>query len=396
MPILRIKILKIISKCLIFLILIGVSKSSLTSQNLHEIGFGNISSLGMSFGSITNGIEPFGFNGTQNMLSNQGLDEDVHILSSDIHSTTEVENAKHRFEARMYKCVEKLKAATSVEDSTNLLSTMSELVKKAWAIPSHGHDLGISLCNILRAQGGLKIIVDNCNSENADVQFCSAELLEQCLSTENRTYVVENGLERVVRVAVTCSNKSQDSRYSRVGTGILEHLFKHSEPTCSDVIRLGGLKAIVYKCRSFDVETLRHCATALANLSLYGGHENQEAMIRQKVPVWLFTLALNNDDNIKYYACLAISALVANKEIEAAVIESGTLNLVEPFVTNHSPEEFAKSHVGHVHGQSKNWLQRLVNVLESKREEARSLAAFHFAMEAGIKKRQGNTQVKYF
>lgn len=353
-----------------------------------------MSSLGMSFAGMTNGIEPFGFNGTQQMLNNQGLEEDVHILSSDIHPTSEVESAKHRFEARMYKCVEKLKTASSVEESTTLLSTMSELMKKAWAIPSHGHDLGASLCNILRIQGGLKIVVDNCSSENADVQFCSAELLEQCLSTENRTYVVENGLEKVVRVAVSCSNKTTE-KYSRVGTGILEHLFKHSETTCSDVIRLGGLKAVLYKCRSFDIETLRHCATALANLSLYGGHENQEAMIRHKVPVWLFTLAFNNDDNIKYYACLAISSLVANKEIEAAVIQSGTLDLVEPFVTNHSPDEFAKSHIGHVHGQSKNWLQRLVNVLESKREEARSLAAFHFAMEAGIKKRQGNTQVKY-
>lgn len=84
---------------------------------------------------------------------------------------------------------------------------------------------------------------------------------------------------------------------------------------------------------------------------------------------------------------------MANKEIEAAVLRSGTLELVEPFVTSHTPDEFANSTVAHVHGQSKNWLHKLVPVLNSKREEARSLAAFHFAMEAGIKKRQGNTNV---
>lgn len=173
----------------------------------------------------------------------------------------------------------------------------------------------------------------------------------------------------------------------------MEHLFKHSEGTCEDVIRLGGLDAVIYECRRNDVETLRHCASALANLSLYGGADNQEAMIKREVPVWLFPLAFHDDDNIKYYACLAIAVLVANKEIEADVLKSGTLNLVEPFITSHNPSEFAKSNLSHAHGQSKNWLQRLVPVLSSKREEARNLAAFHFCMEAGIKKSQGNTEV---
>lgn len=175
--------------------------------------------------------------------------------------------------------------------------------------------------------------------------------------------------------------------------GLLEHLFKHCEGTCESVIRLGGLDAVLFECRKNDVETLRHCASALANLSLYGGAENQVAMIKRKVPMWLFPLAFHTDDNVKYYACLAIAALVANKEIEAEVLKSGTLNLVEPFVTTHNPSEFAKSNLSHAHGQSQNWLRRLVPVLSSKREEARNLAAFHFCMEAGIKKAQNNTKI---
>lgn len=351
--------------------------------------FGN---FGMSFGSISGSCEPFSFNGNTLLAITEGLDEDMETLSKE-SPPSDVEKAMSRICSRMATCVEKLKTA-SIEEAIDLLATMSDMVRKAWAIPNYGHDLGINLCDILRKNGGLKIIVDNCSHDDANLQFRSAELLEQCMSTENRTFVVENGLEKVVKVACMCNNKSSLA-YSRVGTGILAHLFKHSESTCSDVIRMKGLQTVLYNCRTADVETLRHCATALANLSLYGGPENQEAMIKHKVPVWLFPLAFNNDDNIKYYACLAISSLVANKEIEAAVLRSGTLDLVEPFVTSHNPEEFAKSHVGHVHGQSKNWLLRLVNVLDSKREEARSLAAFHFAMEAGIKKRQGNTQVSY-
>lgn len=170
-------------------------------------------------------------------------------------------------------------------------------------------------------------------------------------------------------------------------------MFKHSEVTCSDVIKLGGLDVLLYECRRRDIATLRHCAGALANLSLYGGAENQELMIKRNAPNWLFTLAFNTDDNIKYYAFLAIAVLVANKEIEAAVLKSETLNLIDPFVTSHTPSKFAKSNLAHAHGQSHQWLERLVPVLSSIREEACNLAAFHFCMEAGIKKLQGKSLI---
>lgn len=373
----------------------GVSKTSASHQTVKHADYTN---GGSSTGSpivtsptqdmFASGLPPLP--GNQRLALNQAVAEDLELLRSPT-TQSEVEKAIARFASRMTACVEQLKTADELE-AVELLSSMSTIIRKAWAVPTYGHDLGFTMCNILRANGGLDVILQNCSSGSEDLQFASARLLEQCLSTENRSYVVEHGLEAVVQVACACSFNNQVS-FSRVGTGILCHLFKHSESTCSELIRLGALKSILYDCRTSDVETLRHCASALANLTLYGGPENHQAMIKHKAPVWLFPLAFNLDDNIKYYACLAIAALVANKEIEAAVMKSGTLDLVEPFVTSHNPEEFAKSHVAHVHGQSKDWLLRFVPVLDSNREEARSLAAFHFAMEAGIKKRQGNTSV---
>nr|XP_018900364.1 PREDICTED: sterile alpha and TIR motif-containing protein 1 isoform X3 [Bemisia tabaci] len=281
----------------------------------------------------------------------------------------------------------------SEAEAPRTLNCINEMMQKAWAVPTHGHELGYSLCNTLRNCGGLDLLMTNCSSTNDDLRFSTAKLLEQCLTTENRAHVVANGLEKVVKAACSCTKNTHSAQHSRVGTGILEHLFKHSEGACSDLIDLGGLDTVLFECRKSDIETLRHCAGALANLSLYGGADNQEAMIQRKAPMWLFPLAFNNDDHIKYYACLAITILVANKEIEAAVLQSGTLDLVEPFVTSHSPSEFAKSNEAHAHGQSKNWLQKLVPVLNSKREEARNLAAFHFCMEAGIKKQQGKSDL---
>ncbi|XP_035907893.1 NAD(+) hydrolase sarm1 isoform X3 [Anopheles stephensi] len=304
----------------------------------------------------------------------------------------EIDNTIMKYSKHLANYVQNLQQTEQLKKAPRLLNHMNEIIRRAWAVPTHGHELGASLCDTLRNTGGLDILMRNCVDNDTEVQFSSARLLEQCLTTENRTHVVKNGLDKVVNVACVCT-RNNATDHSRVGTGILEHLFKHSEDTCSNVIRLGGLDAVLFECRKNDVETLRHCAGALANLSLYGGSENQEAMINRKVPSWLFPLAFHNDENIKYYACLAIVVLVANKEIEAEVIKSGTLNLVEPFVTTHNPSEFAKSNLAHAHGQSKHWLQRLVPVLSSKREEARNLAAFHFCMEAGIKKEQGNTNI---
>ncbi|EEB10024.1 Sterile alpha and TIR motif-containing protein, putative [Pediculus humanus corporis] len=318
--------------------------------------------------------------------------EDLERLDSR-SSTEKVESAIRKYSSLLHGFVQILRANNgSLGKTPKILNRINQMIRKAWEVPTHGHELGYSLCDALRKCGGLDIIMFHCVAADKDLQFSSARLLEQCLTTENRAHVVENGLEKVVKVACVCT-KNVNNEHCRVGTGILEHLFKHSEGTCSDVIRLGGLDAVLFECRKNDVETLRHCASALANLSLYGGAENQEAMIKRKVPMWLFPLAFHNDDNIKYYACLAIAVLVANKEIEAAVLKSGTLDLVEPFVTSHNPSEFAKSNLAHAHGQSKHWLQRLVPVLSSKREEARNLAAFHFCMEAGIKQQQGNTEI---
>ncbi|KAM3963160.1 LOW QUALITY PROTEIN: sterile alpha and armadillo motif [Aphomia sociella] len=363
-------------------------KEHMTQSNM-TISSKNMSTISSQMTQLLNGtIKP----GDED-LTNLNFD-DLDKLNANSNQG-DVELAIKKYSSRMNAFITSIKKNQIDMKSASLhFDKLNEMLRRAWAVPTHGHELGYSLCNALRVSGGLDILMANClEGHNPDLQYSSAKLLEQCLTTENRAHVVENGLEKVVNVACVCTKNSNSVDHARIGTGILEHLFKHSESTCSDVINLGGLDAILFECRKNDVETLRHCATALANLSLYGGAENQEAMIKRKVPMWLFPLAFHNDDNIKYYACLAIAVLVANKEIEAAVLKSGTLDLVEPFVTSHNPSEFARSNLAHAHGQSKHWLQRLVPVLSSKREEARNLAAFHFCMEAGIKKQQGKTEI---
>ncbi|XP_034480546.1 sterile alpha and TIR motif-containing protein 1-like isoform X1 [Drosophila innubila] len=366
---------------------------SSASQANYSMTHKGVSSTGSSM--ISSSSQMSATNGQMVKLKDLKLDDLKSLTATS--GQQEIEQAISKYSNVLKSFVSTLQDDDSLvngggDKKSVYLQKINEVIKRAWAVPTHGHELGYSLCNSLRLSGGLDLLMKNCVQHNIELQFSSAQLLEQCLTTENRSHVVDNGLDRVVNVACVCTKES-NMEHSRVGTGILEHLFKHSEGTCSDVIRLGGLDALLFKCRTSDVETLRHCASALVNLSLYGGAENQEEMIVRKVPMWLFPLAFHNDDNIKYYACLAIAVLVANKEIEAEVLKSGCLDLVEPFVTTHDPYEFAKSNLAHAHGQSKHWLERLVPVLSSNREEARNLAAFHFCMEAGIKRKQGNTDI---
>ena len=378
--------------------------SSKTVKSMHSAavgGFGINASAAMAAKCATLHQSLFNLSNINRLLNPNMTFEEVErnlIRFDDLESLTpqtnvnNVEKALVRYGSIVSSTVDAMKKQTASDDQlSRQLARVNDMMTSAWKVPSFGYEMGVTLCDIMSNNGGLDVLIDKIATKNEQLKFNSAKLIQQCLVTENRGYVVEKGLDKVVALAKQYTGDLKDVNQSRVGTGILEHLFKHSESTCGDVIAMGGLDTVVKECQSTDVETLRHCASALANVAMYGGSENQEAMIKRKVPSWLFPLAFHDDDTIKYYACLAIAVLVANKEIEAAVQKSGTLDLIEPFVQNHTPAEFAETSAKHSHGQSPMWLKRLIPVLMSQREEARNLAAFHFCMEAEIKRSQGKT-----
>ena len=280
----------------------------------------------------------------------------------------------------------------SVVEQQATLGAMLEMIEAAWATPHIGRDLAYGLCDVLRDDGGLAILIENCDvTATHAIQLSSARVLEQSLTVRNRDELASSkGLEIVVRFA---QRARDDVEMTKAATGILENLFKHSEQTCSSLIQSGGLDSLLYSIRTSDTVTLRHCAVALANLAIYGGDDNQSEMVSHKAAEWLFPLAFSSDVSTRYYAFLAIAALSANQELEAAVLQSGTLELLEPFISAHDPLRFASTDRAHLQGQSSEWLRRLVPLLSSRRAEAQSLAAFHFAMEASVKRGQGHSQV---
>lgn len=74
---------------------------------------------------------------------------------------------------------------------------------------------------------------------------------------------------------------------------------------------------------------------------LFGGEECQQKLVEKSLLIWLFPLASHRDLQIKYFALMTMVILVANKEIEGAVLKTGSLELIEPFLLSNSPQEFA-------------------------------------------------------
>lgn len=225
------------------------------------------------------------------------------------------------------------------------------------------------------------------SNSNKDLQLAVAKVIEQVMVSDNRTYIANHALfESVVGVACRHASSSIES-----GIGILENFFKISNETCKRLIQLGALENIILASRSPDSSILRHCAAAMANCAMFGDSGARASMVYKHADHWLFPLAFSEDKEVAYYALLTICFLAS--ELKEQIQSSGTLDLVLPFIESQYPEDFARSCPNHAHGRSAGWLKQLLPLLSCKSKEARSLAAFHFAMEAAVKKRQHRLHV---
>lgn len=136
----------------------------------------------------------------------------------EIANPQDVENAIHKYSLYLENAVKGLtNGKYSDTKGPTMLNKMFDMICKAWAVPTY--ELGYALCNAFRNCGGMDLLMNNCTSKDPKLQFSSARMLEQCLTAENRAYVVENGLEKVVHVV--CEYKSQVSSadQSKVSTG---------------------------------------------------------------------------------------------------------------------------------------------------------------------------------
>ncbi|XP_034025248.1 sterile alpha and TIR motif-containing protein 1 [Thalassophryne amazonica] len=292
--------------------------------------------------------------------------------------------------------IRRLKSAqetSSSEESRGAIAEIFQLVEEAWVMPTVGRQVAEEICKRIRLDGGLEVLLHLQQDPAVEITYESAKLLEQILTSENREYVARIGLG----VILNLTRQQEDAQLARSVSGILEHMFKHTEETSVHLISNGALDALLFWCSGTDPTVLRHCAVALANCAMYGGHRCQRLMIEKKAAEWLFPLAFSKEDElIRFHACLAVTVLAANREIEKQVVKSGTLELVEPFIASLDPDDFARSLLDSadcMQGRTATDLQHLLPLLDGTRVEGKCIAAFYLCVEASIKSRQNNTRI---
>ncbi|NXG84172.1 SARM1 protein, partial [Stercorarius parasiticus] len=319
----------------------------------------------------------------------------------------DVRAALDRILPALHRTIACAKQASSPVELRKALAEVFQLVEEAWGTPTVGRDVAKVLCDVIRLEGGLDLLLN---------LLYTAELETKCQAGARPPPRAQQGFplpippttskfpcsgDRIARIGLgvilNLAKERDVPQLAQSVSGILEHMFKHTEETCFQLISDGGLDAILYWCRWTDPIVLRHCAMALANCAMYGGQANQRLMIEKRTAEWLFPLVFSRDDElIRLHACLAITVLATNKEIEKEVERSGTLALVEPFIASLDPEQFACEMLGssdNSQGRTADDLQRLVPLLDSSRLEAQCIAAFYLCTEAAIKARQKKTKI---
>lgn len=146
--------------------------------------------------------------------------DDLDLIT---YNSADVENTVQKYSSLMKNIVNKL-----IHDNyahlgapNEVIDKMFDMICKAWAVPNC--KLAYALCNTLRESGGLDLLINNCVSRDQKLQFSSSRLLEQCLTTENREYVLENGVENVVHVV--CEYKTQISSVDKLNVSTGEIYF---------------------------------------------------------------------------------------------------------------------------------------------------------------------------
>lgn len=73
-----------------------------------------------------------------------------------------------------------------VDDTRRAIAETFQLVEEAWILPTVGRQVAEEICNRIRLDGGLELLLQLLQTPAVEITYESAKLLEQILVTENR------------------------------------------------------------------------------------------------------------------------------------------------------------------------------------------------------------------
>lgn len=73
-----------------------------------------------------------------------------------------------------------------VDDTRRAIAETFQLVEEAWVLPAVGRQVAEEICNRIRLDGGLELLLQLLQTPAVEITYESAKLLEQVLVSENR------------------------------------------------------------------------------------------------------------------------------------------------------------------------------------------------------------------
>lgn len=75
---------------------------------------------------------------------------------------------------------------TDSDETRRAIAEMFQLVEEAWVLPTVGRQVAEDICNRIRLDGGLELLLQLQQTPAVEITYESAKLLEQILVSENR------------------------------------------------------------------------------------------------------------------------------------------------------------------------------------------------------------------
>jgi len=99
---------------------------------------------------------------------------------------TDVRAALDRILPALHRAIACTKQAGSPTEVRKAIAEVFQLVEEAWGMPTLGRDVAKVLCDVIRLEGGLDLLLNLLYTAELETKCQAGKLLEQILVAENR------------------------------------------------------------------------------------------------------------------------------------------------------------------------------------------------------------------
>lgn len=84
------------------------------------------------------------------------------------------------------KTLKSAKDTADLDETRRAIAEIYQLVEEAWVLPALGRQVAEEICNRIRLDGGLELLLQHLHTPAVEITYESAKLMEQILVAENR------------------------------------------------------------------------------------------------------------------------------------------------------------------------------------------------------------------